>query len=129
MRELVAAGADLRNLAAFYRVHCHLNVPNVADEKVKSYNFCHAAAARGDVAAIAYVLNERLEFLNEVDPKGWTALDSAAFAGHNKVIEYLLQLANDRGLELLNKNKASRKAASGGNIEALRLLLSGEVWG
>ena len=87
------------------------------EKTVTGVNLCHAAAAGGDVATIAYLLNERLEFLNEVDLDGWTALDFAAFGGHDKVIKYLLELENDKGLKLINKYEASLKAASGRHIE------------
>ena len=85
----------------------------------------HAAAAGGHVDTVAYLLSQGLEFRKTTNSDNYTALHLAAQNGHAAVIECLLE--NKDVLLRPQKSKAACLAASNGHIEALRILLSGEI--
>ena len=100
-------------------------VPPTASE-IAAYRGLHAAAARGDVAALQRLLAGRPDAntLNARDPHGRTPLHVATFARQREAVRLLAQAG--AALDLLENDRydAVTIAAVADDEETLRLLLS-----
>jgi len=88
-----------------------------------AYQGLHAAAARGDVAAVQRLAAARAD-LNARDPQGRTPLHVAAFARQREVIRALARAGAQLDLLENDRYDAVTIAAVADDEETLRLLLS-----
>jgi ankyrin repeat protein len=96
-------------------------VPPSAAEKA-AYQGAHAAAARGDVAALQRLIDARAD-LNVRDAAGRTPLHVATFARQQDVIRTLVQAGADPNLLENDRYDAVTIAAVANDEATLRLLL------
>ena len=97
-------------------------IPPSASEIVQ-YRGLHAAAQRGDVAAIQKIIAEKTD-LNGRDPYGRTPLHVATYARQREAIKLLAKAGADLGLLEHDRYDAVTIAAVADDEETLRMLLA-----